>query len=279
MAEKLVRAPNSGSVASIASTGMTVPSRQRVLDEGLFKAFFKDDVRAMGTALARAKTDVLANDSGWSFGEDIVNTFTLLGDPALELKIPGPRKPTGLTLLYENGMVNVSWDANTESDLAGYEIYRTMTSDSGYVKIHADLLTETSIGDSDTYVGTVHYVVKAVDTSGLSSVFSDEVSLTLALEPEPDPGGTTDGGTTGGGTTGGGTTGGGTTGGTTGGGTTDGGTTGGGTTGGGTTGGGTTGGGTTDGGSTPGEILDDHLGTRGVGSGPGGGCFLTTARF
>ena len=48
-----------------------------------------------------------------------------------------PAAPAGLTVTAANDViVSLNWNNNTESDLYGYDIYRSTTSGSGYVKIN-----------------------------------------------------------------------------------------------------------------------------------------------
>ncbi len=87
LAEKLLKAENKGAIGVFASSGASCPYGQKILDEGLFKAFFGGTTHILGDAIAQAHTTFLANGSGY---EDISETFSLLGDPALGLKIPFP---------------------------------------------------------------------------------------------------------------------------------------------------------------------------------------------
>ena len=91
--------------------------------------------------------------------------------------------PTGLQARSQvvgslfNGFKTVflQWDAGP-STIMGFNVYRTKTSGSGYVKINAALLTAPSfvdrfLGPSAAY----YYVVAAVDNQGRESAFSAEV--------------------------------------------------------------------------------------------------------
>lgn len=88
-----------------------------------------------------------------------------------------PAAPTSLTAAAGDCLVSLTWDANTESDLAGYNVYRSMTPGIGYALQNASLLNSPEFTDSDVgYYTTYYYVVTAVDTDGLESAYADEVS-------------------------------------------------------------------------------------------------------
>jgi hypothetical protein len=85
------------------------------------------------------------------------------------------------SVAYATG-VNVAWDPNTESNLAGYRIYRTEQSGtySGQPLNGSTLITTTSWTDSTVKKNrTYYYVVRAVNTSALESNNSNEVRATI----------------------------------------------------------------------------------------------------
>ncbi|HJZ65230.1 MAG TPA: choice-of-anchor D domain-containing protein [Candidatus Acidoferrum sp.] len=70
--------------------------------------------------------------------------------------------------------VGLTW-TDTGSAITGYNIYRSTTSGSGYVKITGSLLPTTSYTDSTVQGGTTYfYVATAVDNTGTESAFSNE---------------------------------------------------------------------------------------------------------
>ncbi len=95
-----------------------------------------------------------------------------------------PSSPTGLTASSGNGTVGLNWNDNSESDLSGYNIYRSTTSGSGYNKINTTTVTVSQYTDSGLTNGTAYYyVVTAIDTSSLESSHSSQVSATPMSNP------------------------------------------------------------------------------------------------
>jgi hypothetical protein len=91
--------------------------------------------------------------------------------------ITPPAAPTGLGAAAGNATVSLDWADNAEEDLAGYNIYRSTTSGSGYVKLNSLLLSSSNYTDNSVTNGTTYYyVVTAVDTSNNESAHSSEVS-------------------------------------------------------------------------------------------------------
>jgi hypothetical protein len=77
--------------------------------------------------------------------------------------------------------VQLAWDANPPSDqVAGYNMYRSNQSGFGYVRLNATLIPATTYTDDTIVAGqTYYYVCTAVNTSGLESGFSNEVSYSV----------------------------------------------------------------------------------------------------
>jgi hypothetical protein len=77
--------------------------------------------------------------------------------------------------------VSLQWDANTETDLAGYKVYQGTAS--------RNYGTPTVLGLVTTYAiptlqpGTYYFAVTAYNTSQLESGYSNEVSVTIPIAP------------------------------------------------------------------------------------------------
>lgn len=99
-----------------------------------------------------------------------------------------PAAPTGLNASAGEGIVWLDWNDNSEPDLAGYNLYRSTTSGSGYTKLNGSLLTNSEYTDTDVSNGTLYYyVVTAVDTSSNESVYSAQVSAMPIDSTPPSP--------------------------------------------------------------------------------------------
>ncbi|HEY3311515.1 MAG TPA: LamG-like jellyroll fold domain-containing protein [Anaerolineales bacterium] len=113
--------------------------------------------------------DTSANESVASTEADA----TPVGD------ITPPAAPTGLAATAGNRLVNLTWTANGEPDLAGYNLYRSATSGGPYTKVNSPLITGTSYSDTNLVKDTpYYYVLSAVDTSTNVSGYSGEVTAT-----------------------------------------------------------------------------------------------------
>jgi hypothetical protein len=93
-----------------------------------------------------------------------------------------PAAPTGLSATRAGGSVQVTWNANSESDLLGYSVYRATVSGGPYTKLTGALLTNPSYLDTSVPAGAteVWYQVSASDVSSNEGARSAAFRLTLA---------------------------------------------------------------------------------------------------
>ncbi|MBN1788387.1 MAG: hypothetical protein JW806_08330 [Sedimentisphaerales bacterium] len=96
-----------------------------------------------------------------------------------------PDAPTGLAAISSESIISLDWDDNSEPDLAGYNVYRSETSGTGYVQINSTLVTNSDYIDNIISNGvTYYYVVSAVDTALNESDDSTEVSA-IGIDTTP----------------------------------------------------------------------------------------------
>src|SRR4029077_13673037 len=82
LAVTLVRAPNGGGVAVLASSGLNQAPPQTMLDKIIVKETFNSARPTMGESILKAKSHI--GDPG------VLRTYTLFGDPAMQIKLPSP---------------------------------------------------------------------------------------------------------------------------------------------------------------------------------------------
>jgi len=78
-----------------------------------------------------------------------------------------------------NHVVDLSWNASTSTDVAGYNVYRSPNG-TKWKKINASLVASTLYSDSSVANGsTYYYTTTAVDTSGNESVKTTAVEVVI----------------------------------------------------------------------------------------------------
>jgi len=86
---------------------------------------------------------------------------------------------TGTGTAAPQHQVSLNWSAST-STVSGYNVYRSTTSGSGYVKLNSSLNLNTAYTDNSVVAGaTYFYVTTAVDSSGNESSFSNQVQAVI----------------------------------------------------------------------------------------------------
>ncbi|UCE39405.1 MAG: PQQ-binding-like beta-propeller repeat protein [Thermoplasmata archaeon] len=102
---------------------------------------------------------------------------------------PPPDAPTGLvvTPLSSGDALNISWDANTEEDLAGYNLFRSLLPDREFERLNNDVITSEYYVDSSLTSGVkYYYYVVAVDTTSQISDPSEKISGVPDIDTDSD---------------------------------------------------------------------------------------------
>ncbi|MHB8053730.1 MAG: fibronectin type III domain-containing protein [Candidatus Aminicenantales bacterium] len=133
----------------------------------------------------------LFNDVSFEFGQRyLYRVAALTGDDApyveSELSEPieaapvdvfPPAAPKGLQSLTAVGLVTLIWDAGTESDLAGYRVWRKTDDENNFRSLTPEILTENTFSDNKIESGRRYaYAVTAVDLTGNESSRSEALS-------------------------------------------------------------------------------------------------------
>jgi len=85
------------------------------------------------------------------------------------------------------GQIDLDWFNNAESDLSGYNLYRSTSSGSGFVKLNSSLINASNYNDSSVALDTLYYYrVTAVDNSGNESANSSQYSITSLDNSQTD---------------------------------------------------------------------------------------------
>lgn len=108
------------------------------------------------------------------------NPYTLglgSGDGSLIIRIGWelpPATPLGLTGTVDGNSIAITWDANSETDLAGYAVYRKVNSSDQVILLSKELLLEPAYTDSAIIQGNTYtYWVQAYNTGGAGSWLSE----------------------------------------------------------------------------------------------------------
>ncbi len=123
--EAMLLTPDRGSIATIGPSGLHVGGALSVLNQGLVKAIFQDDIRVVGDALNAAKQHFSAYSPFW---HDVIDTTVLFGDPAMQLRLPDDTQaapnPPYIGITAATGAVNLSWQ-HPDRTLTQYQARRS----------------------------------------------------------------------------------------------------------------------------------------------------------
>jgi len=196
LSERLILNPNGGAVGVFSASGFADAEDKFLLGRELYRSFFERDIRVVGDALRRAKEEYTAVHQEQE--DFILHTHNLMGDPALELRIPSPRRPFGVKAeFYDKGdlsefstvhkdkekIVEVSWRTQ-DTDANLFRIYRSC--DGGVFAIAGTVSGDSrSYADKDVCTNrNYQYYVVAGNHRGLFSAPSETVSIYVQRDEE-----------------------------------------------------------------------------------------------
>jgi hypothetical protein len=140
-----------------------------------------------GSAFSTGLTTPMSLNAGQSANVSVVFSPKAAGTASGSLLLASNTTASLTIALSGNGVnptahsVDVSWAASTSSNVQGYNVYRGLTSGGPYTKISPTLSASTlAFTDASPVSGTNYfYVVTAVDSNGLESAASNQVSVTI----------------------------------------------------------------------------------------------------
>ncbi|MEE9341304.1 MAG: fibronectin type III domain-containing protein, partial [Thermoplasmata archaeon] len=152
------------------------------MTEGLNDVYYMED-----------RYDIVGTYDFTIWAEDNNNVVSSSSDTFEMVDTTPPAAPTGISVSAgdDAGTLEITWSANTEADLAGYDLYRSDTgANNTFSKVNTALMTGTSHTDTGLEDNTTYYyMLKAVDDEGLESEYSDQASgttITPDAEEEVD---------------------------------------------------------------------------------------------
>lgn len=150
LAETYLLHPLGGAVASWSPTGFGVATGHDWLEQGLFLSFFQDGQTILGKATDAGKLYLHDNAPAGKY-DDLIDTFLLLGDPALQIQ--GWVEPTavemaGLSAQAGEDGVLVQWATAQESDILGFHLLRADSPDGPFAQITAEMIVASTPGSA-----------------------------------------------------------------------------------------------------------------------------------
>jgi outer membrane protein assembly factor BamB/chitodextrinase len=117
-------------------------------------------------------------------GNEEINFNEMNATPSIEDL--APEAPSGLTVIISNfgDALILEWTPNSELDIAGYSIYRSLISGEGYILINRTIGLQTIYTDSMIIEGTTYYyVISAYDSAMQNSTLSQEANVSINIAP------------------------------------------------------------------------------------------------
>jgi hypothetical protein len=186
LGESVVRLAGKGAIASWSPTGLGVATGHDYLNRGFYDAVFNSDIEVLGGAVEAAKQNLWNHN----VSRDLIDTYVLLGDPALRMPLYSPTATDLLSFTAETvpgNRVRLGWETASELDTLGFNLYRQVSG--GEKLVNVELIPTQSSGASRGAVyeridgplpsGTHVYWLETVDIRGRATR-TGLVSVSLA---------------------------------------------------------------------------------------------------
>ena len=174
------------SYAAVSGTSFACPitaglcgliwSRNPTLTPAQVESIIRGSCKDLGTA---------GLDDVYGYGR-IDASAAITATPPVSGDTTPPAAPVSVSASAGQNQATIQWAANTETDLAGYRVYRSTTSGTGYTEVTTSLVTAPGFTNTGLTGGTTYYyVVRAFDLAGNGSANSAQVSVVPTAPPAP----------------------------------------------------------------------------------------------
>jgi hypothetical protein len=108
------------------------------------------------------------------------DSTTSPNDPEVVDTTP-PAVPVNLQILNVDGAIELDWDDNSEADLAGYALERTLDDGTTWTAVQSGPIVDSEFVDS--YYSRVSYRLAALDVSENQSAYGEDVQYVASTGP------------------------------------------------------------------------------------------------
>jgi hypothetical protein len=150
LAEQYILSPIGGAVASWSPTGFGVATGHDYLEQGLFLAVFQDGVETLGEASDAGKYYLHEKAPAGKY-DDLIDTFLLFGDPALQIQTwltPTAVDMAGISATSQDNGLLVEWQTANELEIAGFNLLRSQSADGPFVSITQEPIWAANAGQA-----------------------------------------------------------------------------------------------------------------------------------
>lgn len=181
-------APGAAAPTAVKTSGTSKPTLQLMKIGETEPSTYEDSQVEFGRSYAYAVRSVV-DYSGEEVESSDSNVVTIT-----VRDVVAPPAPRGLVVVFmpvggeAPAHLELSWEINPETDVSGYNVYRTEVQGELGTKLNSELLPTPAFRDMSTAAGHHYfYKVTAVDHSGNESSASEAVSGEMPAESKPEP--------------------------------------------------------------------------------------------
>lgn len=161
--DQVLQAPlcSDGYTVSVFYRGYMMTLNAMSMDETISQELFSAAANYYATLASRyTRFAWIAGGTTNSAYENLDAYITLMGDPTLRLRMTSP--PTNVIVTASGTNNSVSWTASSDTNIAGYHVYRAPTSDLNDFTRLTTSVTTSPYSDSGAAGGAYTYMVRAI---------------------------------------------------------------------------------------------------------------------